>query len=259
MRGLSDAVSIPLRRGFAFSEVNSTAMCGRFVRSSSIREFCAHVGGLSEARAVLTASYNVAPSHALLLIRNTDAGDREWATLPWGFLPHWAKDASMRKPINARSEEVHKKPYFRDAFRHRRCLIAFDGWYEWRKLTGRKQPYFVKLAGAGPFAFAGLWDRWEPRDGAAIETCCILTSNACESLQHIHPRMPVVVKPNDYDRWLDRSITTRQPLEHVLQPYDGELQAWPVSTYVNDPANDEKQCTQPVRVDTSGGQGPGDG
>lgn len=219
-------------------------MCGRFVRFSPLNNLLAQMG-VPQTQPLPSVSYNLAPSDALLVIRNTDRGQREWVALKWGFLPHWAKDPQLRQPINARSEEVHKKPYFRDAFRHRRCLVVFDGWYEWRQLAGRKQPYYVTLKGEPPFAFAGLWDHWQRMDDPATETCCILTTEANESLKTIHPRMPVVVAPDNYDRWLDPAVVTRDSLAGILVPYPGDaIQSWPVSTWVNKPEHNDQRCLE---------------
>lgn len=216
-------------------------MCGRFVRYSPINDFLSRVG-IAETRARLNPSYNIAPSDALFTVRNNDRGKREWLTLSWGFLPHWAKDVKLRRPINARAEEVHNKPYFRDAFRHRRCLVVFDGWYEWRQLTGFKQPYYVTLKGQRPFAFAGLWDLWPRGDGPPIETCCILTTVANRSLEYIHSRMPLVLRTEDYDRWLDPAVIKREALEDILAFPNVDIEAWPVSKRVNKPENNDPQC-----------------
>ncbi len=222
-------------------------MCGRFVRYSPINDFLLRVG-IAETRAALNPSYNIAPSDALFMVRNDMRGQREWRTVSWGFLPHWARNPKLRRPINARAEEVHAKPYFRDAFRSRRCLIAFDGWYEWRQLTGSKQPYYVTLKGERPFAFAGLWDVWQRGEHAPVETCCILTSAAHPSLEHIHPRMPLVLGTEGYDRWLDPALTKRQELPDLLTTGDLEIEAWPVSKRVNKPENNDAACLEVVRV-----------
>ncbi len=223
-------------------------MCGRFARHSSLQEFVALIPGLSaDGRATLKPRYNIAPSQALLLARNAETGGREWVSLYWGLLPQWAKDTKARKPINARAETVHERPYFRVPFRRRRCLIAADGYYEWQRLAhGRKQPYYITLNSGGPFAFAGLWNRCLTADGP-VETCCILTTAANDATRSIHERMPVIVGPEDFDLWLDPGIERREPLAGVLSAYPSDaMHAHAVSTLVNDPANDSPRCLEPV-------------
>ena len=222
-------------------------MCGRFARHSSVRDFVRLIPGLSgETPADLNPRYNITPSQALLLARNGDEGNREWGSLYWGLLPHWAKDPKLRKPINARAETVHEKAYFRAAFKQRRCLIAADGYYEWQKRPAGKQPYYITLKSGGPFAFAGIWDRCR-LDGVDLPhvSCAILTTAANDLTRPIHERMPVIVRPGDYESWLDLEIRDREALDAILRPYpDRLMDAWPVSTYVNSPVNDSQRCIE---------------
>ncbi len=223
-------------------------MCGRFARHSTLEEFVKLIPGLAGgAKATLNPRYNIAPSQSLLLARNGEDTEREWVTLYWGLLPHWAKDTKARKPINARAETVDARPYFRSAFRRGRCLIAADGYYEWQKLPGgRKQPWYITLAAGGPFAFAGLWSRCQLADGP-FESCCILTTEANEATRPIHDRMPVIVRAEDMALWLDPEIEQRAPLERILAPYPSDaMHAHPVSRLVNDPGNDSPRCIEPL-------------
>ena len=132
-----------------------------------------------------------------------DATPREPVLLRWGLIPSWAKDEKIGyKLINARGETVAEKPSFRAAFKRRRCLIPATGFFEWQKTTDRtKQPYHITLADGRPFAFAGLWERWE-QGGPPVETCSIITTSATEELQPIHDRMPVILPTEAYDEWL---------------------------------------------------------
>jgi hypothetical protein len=126
----------------------------------------------------------------------------EIAALRWGLVPHWADDVKIGyRLINARSETAADKPAFRKAFRDRRCLILTDGFYEWQKLDGRKQPYYIRRREGKPFAFAGLWDRWNKGE-QPLESCTILTTDANELMRPLHDRMPVILDPADFDRWL---------------------------------------------------------
>jgi putative SOS response-associated peptidase YedK len=146
--------------------------------------------------------------------------------------------------INARADTVATTPAFGKAFRQRRCLIVADGFYEWKKLNGRKQPYHIGMRDGRPFAFAGLWEHWD-RGGQAVESCTILTTDANEPVGSIHDRMPVILNPRDYDLWLDPDVQDAKRLEPLLAPYTGEeMAAYPVSTLVNNPKADEPKCIE---------------
>ena len=227
-------------------------MCGRFVRHSGVTTLTELIGGLHPPNhADVRPSYNIAPSQAILSARNSEDGTREWASLSWGLLPFWAKEAKVNKPINARAESVHTKPYFRAAFKHRRCLVPCDGWYEWQKTPSGKQPHYFTLKQEQPFCFAGLWERWTPKNGdQPLETCCIMTTDANAFAAKVHNRMPVIVHPKDYERWLDPATDKRDDLEDLLGPYHWveQMDGWPVSRYVNKPANNDERCVERVDV-----------
>src|SRR5262249_24744114 len=140
------------------------------------------------------------------------------------------------------------KPAFREPLRRRRCLIPADGFYEWKRISAKqKQPYHIGMADDGLFAFAGLWDRWNGPDGKAIESCTILTTNANALLKPLHDRMPVILAPDDYDRWLDPGITDPARLTDLLRPFDGRLmRIYPVSETVNRADSEGPECAQEV-------------
>ena len=193
----------------------------------------------------LQARYNIAPSQRIAAIRiNDESKARELALLHWGFVPAWARDpASMNQPINARGESVEAKPMFRDAFRKRRCLIPADGFYEWKKTAAGKQPWRIERADGAPLAFAGLWDRWKGRDGAMIESCVILTTEANEAMRPIHDRMPVILDIGRFGAWLEASPVEASDL---IEPWPGELTAFPVSRRLNDPHHDDAGLIEPA-------------
>jgi putative SOS response-associated peptidase YedK len=163
----------------------------------------------------------------------------------WGLIPFWAKDVKIgNRLINARAESVSVKPAFRAAWKQRRCLVPADAFYEWRRLEKRKQPYMVMLRDRGPFAFAGLWERWEAPDGERIESCTIITTDANELVRQIHDRMPVILDPVDYALWLDPSAKPER-LQPLLRPaVASALVAVPVSPRVNSPKNDDPSVIQ---------------
>jgi len=193
--------------------------------------------------------YNIAPSQPIAAIRAAPAGSRrELALLRWGLIPSWSKDPAIgNRLINARAETAHEKPSFRNAFRRHRCLIPTSGFYEWLRWERGKQPYFVRMRDGHPFAFAGLWDRWESPDEGVIETCTILTTTSNAVLAPIHDRMPVILPPREYDRWLDPSLKDLESLAPLLVPFPPEeMLAYPVNPRVNAPSADDKGCIAPL-------------
>lgn len=215
-------------------------MCGRFTNMMSWDELVA-LYGLGEVRNMAPGwkpRYNVAPTQYLPVIRLDAECRRELVMLRWGLVPSWVKDPAIgARLINARAETIAEKPSFRAAFKTRRCLIPADGFYEWRRAGGAKQPYRITMANGSPFAFAGLWERWTAGE-EALETVTIITTGANKLLAAIHDRMPVIIDPADQAAWLE-ARDTAIPLA-LLQPYPAErMSAYPVSARVNSPRNDD--------------------
>ena len=142
--------------------------------------------------------------------------------------------------INARSETVHEKPAFRSAFRRRRCVVPINGWFEWRRENGEKQPYWIRPAGADAFSLAGLWERWEKGD-EPVETFTVLTTNASPALSDIHHREPVIVEDAALDEWLDPSTPSERLLAIASTANEGPFDARAVTTRVNSPRNDDPE------------------
>ena len=220
-------------------------MCGRFTLRTPAHRL-AEAFGVRELPN-LRPRYNIAPSQDVVAIRRAADG-RELALLRWGLIPSWAKQAAIgNRMINARAETVAEKPAFRAAFRHRRCLVAADGFYEWQKTDGgAKQPYYIRLADEAPFAIAGLWERWTPPDGDAVESCTLITTAANDLLKPIHDRMPVILAPADNDAWLDAEAPSAA-LGSLLRPYPAdEMAAHAIGRLVNDARTDEAACIAPL-------------
>jgi len=222
-------------------------MCGRFTLFEAdtllSRDF-----GVS-AFPLLAPRYNIAPSQPVAAVRAAPAGaGRELAFLRWGLIPSWSKDPAIgNRLINARAETAHEKPSFRNAFRRHRCLIPSSGFYEWQRLERGKQPYFVRMRDRRLFAFAGLWDRWEGPDEVVIETCTILTTAANAVLAPIHDRMPVILPPAEYARWIDPALRDADSLAPLFVPFPPEgMLAIPVSPRVNAPTVDDEKCVAPL-------------
>lgn len=214
-------------------------MCGRFtLRAPGIR-----IRTLFDlpSTPVIAPRYNIAPSQRTLAIRLVE-GVPLAQELKWGLVPSWADDPKIGyRLINARAETVAEKPSFRAAFKHRRCLIPADGWYEWQKLPDGKQPFLIDRADAAPFAFAGLFEAWE-KHGERIDSFTLITTTANSALAAVHDRMPVVLPQSAMAAWLDPKAG-KADLQELLQPApEAEFRCQPVSTWVNSPAHDDERC-----------------
>ena len=226
-------------------------MCGRFTLRTEHKLLVEQFASAIAPDDQLRIRYNVAPTQGVATLRVTES-DRQLSLLHWGLIPSWAKDAKIGyRMINARAETVAEKPSFRSAFKKRRCLVLSDGYYEWKKSTDckdRKQPYYIRMEDELPFAFAGLWERWE-RGEQPLESCTIITTDANEITRNIHDRMPVILRPENYDTWLDPEFEDQDELQSMLVPYENDnLVTVPVSTTVNSPRNDVPECIKPVAM-----------
>jgi putative SOS response-associated peptidase YedK len=165
-----------------------------------------------------------------------------------GVVPSWAKDPSIAaRLINARGEIVEEKPAFREAFKRRRCIIPADGFYEWQRAGGAKQPYYFRMNDEGLFGFAALWEEWRTAEGEGLETCSILTTEANESVSPVHHRMPVILHSDAYDLWLDEDVRKQGLRRELLCPYPAsEMTCYAVSRSVNSPRHQGKELVQPV-------------
>jgi len=220
-------------------------MCGRFARRST-REVLAEWFGVDlEDAPEFVPSYNAAPQSVQPVVRlGRDSGRPEFALLRWGLVPYWAKDAKIGySTINARAEEVETKPAFREALRNRRCLVPADAFYEWQKRGAKsRQPFAIGLKAGEPFAFAGLWERWRPKDGEPLESFTILTTDPNAILEPIHNRMPVILEPKDYARWMQPAESADRLPVDLLRPYPAEdMIAWPVADRVGNVRNDDPE------------------
>lgn len=184
--------------------------------------------------------YNVAPSQPVLVVPNDGSGAADF--FKWGLIPSWAKDPSIGdRLINARAETLAEKPSFRSAFKYRRCLVLANGFFEWHSRPGTKikVPYFIHFKDGEPFAFAGLWERWQSLDGSEIRTTTIITTEPNPLVARIHKRMPLILPRESYAQWLHPSPQAPVDLQPLLVPFPSEsMEAYPVSTLVNSPGNE---------------------
>ena len=191
-------------------------------------------------------SYNVAPSMRAPVVPNLE---RPVVTLcRWGLIPQWAKDQAIgNRLINARAETVADKPAFRQAVRKRRCLILANGFYEWKREEKGKTPYYIELSSNRPAAFAGLWEQWQGPEGGALKTFAVITTEANALMAPIHNRMPVILPPETFARWLAPEPVDPKSLSDLLVPYAAtDLVAFPVSKMVNSPTHNAPELIRPV-------------
>jgi putative SOS response-associated peptidase YedK len=219
-------------------------MCGRFVLHTPPESLAEYFD--IDAIPDLAASYNIAPSQPVAAVRVPEQ-HREMVMLRWGLLPSWAKAAKTNySMINARAETVAEKPAYRTAFRQRRCLIPADGFYEWKRTADGKQPYYIRMREDRVFAFAGLWERWIGPD-EKIDSCSIIVTEANDTIRPVHDRMPAIIRPADFDRWLDPECRDAGAMKALLQPWPAnEMTTCPVSKAVNSPVNNDAHCIAPV-------------
>lgn len=221
-------------------------MCGRFTQKESLQRIAEQLS--INALPQLNLRYNIAPSQMVACVRtNPESHERECVELKWGLVPSWAKDASIgNKLINARAETVAEKPSFSKAFKHQRCLVLAEGFYEWKREGKTKQPYYIRFKDGRLFAFAGLWERWEKQD-PPLDTCALITTSSNALMESIHNRMPVILPEQSYASWLNPGLNNTVYLSGLLEPYKAEeMEAYPVSTVVNNPRNDSPLCIGPL-------------
>jgi putative SOS response-associated peptidase YedK len=220
-------------------------MCGRFLLFTSGAALAEWLG-LPEVPA-LEPRYNIAPTQPVAAVRAGPGGGRELVRLRWGLVPPWAADPGAGPPlINARAETAAAKPSFRSAFRQRRCLVPADGFYEWVGRAGKRQPIHFRLRDGRPFAFAGLWERWQAPGGPAVESCAVLTTAANHLVRPVHDRMPVILEPTGYEAWLDPAVRDPAALAVWLRPFPAEaMTACPVGSWVSNPRNEGPACLAP--------------
>jgi putative SOS response-associated peptidase YedK len=221
-------------------------MCGRFLLFTSGAALAEWLD-LPEVPA-LQPRYNIAPTQPVAAVRAGPGGGRQFVTLRWGLVPPWSTDLAIgNRLINARAETAADKPSFRVAFRQRRCLVPANGFYEWVGRAGKKQPIHFRLREGRPFAFAGLWERWQDPGGEVVESCAILTTEANELVRPVHDRMPVIMDPDAFEPWLDPAVRDPAALGLFLRPYPADaMTASPVGAWVNNPRNEGPACLAPL-------------
>jgi len=211
-------------------------MCGRYVLYGPVSRYSEYFN--AQAGFEFGARFNVTPSQVMPVVWQ-HGGVRELTTAKWGLIPSWVKDpAGLTHPINAKAETVAIKPMFRSAFKKCRVLVPADAFYEWRAVPGGKQPNLIRLRDKSPMGFAGLLEHWAGPEGE-VQTFTLLTTEPNPLMAAIHNRMPAIIRPEDYEAWLDTKVVDVNVLQTMLSPYpDRLMEVFPVSKRVNSPAND---------------------
>jgi putative SOS response-associated peptidase YedK len=229
-------------------------MCGRFARRSTQEVLADWFGVELEDMPWFAPTYNAAPQSVQPVVRlNRDSGAREFALMRWGLVPFWAKDAKVGyTTINARAEEALTKTMYREAFKKRRCLIPADAFYEWRRIDAKtKIPFAFALTGNQPYAFAGLWERWQPKNAEPLETFTILTTDPNPLVEPMHNRMPAILEPADYSRWLEAGDVARPPVD-LLRPLPAaKMLSWQVGDRLGNVRNNDPELLAPVEAATA--------
>lgn len=221
-------------------------MCGRFSLTTEIYKL-AEEFFLENAESIeYQHTYNVAPGQKVLAVIKGEKKNKA-GYLHWGLVPSWAKDKKIGyKMINARSETLKEKVSFRRLLARRRCLILADSFYEWKLEEGVKKPVRFLMKDQVPFAFAGLWDRWN-NDGEELVSCTVITTQPNELVKDVHDRMPVILKKEHVQKWIDQDVQDQAVLNAMLTPFDARLmEAYEVSSVVNSPRNNDISCISPI-------------
>jgi len=222
-------------------------VCGRYnliTDAEALVDFFEIDQVLCEANG-LGPRYNIAPGQRVPIIRNAGRGN-ELLLARWGLVPHWSREPGTKySTINARAETVAEKPSYRDAFKRKRCLIPANGFYEWKRDGDKKTPHHIHAPDNSLLAFAGLWDHWD-KQGEGFDSCSIIVTAACRTMQPIHDRMPVILNKTQYSTWLNPAHYNRAQLESMLVPYAGSLETHRISRFVNSTANEGSECVEPV-------------
>ncbi len=225
-------------------------MCGRYYRRSDKQQIAeAFRLGLPTTFEILP-SYNVAPQSLQPVVRvNDETGERELAEMRWGLVPFWAKDSKIAySTINAKAETLATSPAYREAWKRRRCLIPLDGFYEWQAISAKlKQPFAVGLRNGALFAAAGLWDRWKDKEsGHSLESYTLITTDPNPLMEPFHNRMPVIVKPADYERWMAPADPAKLPADLLRSYPEEEMAAWKIAAAVGNVRNNNPELIVPL-------------
>ena len=221
-------------------------MCGRFSLLTNIQTLIERFK-IEAIEYRPEPEYNIAPSQMVSVVYHDSI--RKLVSMKWGLIPSWAKDSKIgSRLINARAETISEKRVFSPALKTRRCLILADGFYEWQSVGKIKRPMHIRMKSREAFAFAGLYEIWRTPTNSSVFTCSIITTTPNSLMQPIHNRMPVILRSEDEDVWLDSTVSDLGVLKGLLKKYPSqEMEAFEVSAYVNSPKNTGSECIRPIK------------
>ncbi|MCK9397879.1 MAG: SOS response-associated peptidase [Methylobacter sp.] len=215
-------------------------MCGRYNLIATGQQIMEHFR--LPSLPVHNPDYNIPPGQKILAVVQLEDGSNRAVNLHWGLIPSWSKDRAISsRLINARAETLTEKPSFKNAYRHRRCLIPATGFFEWHATEAGKQPYHIHRQDNALFAFAGVWEHWE-HDQEAVYSCAIITTAANDKMTPIHDRMPVIIMPDDYNSWLDKKTAVIEIADFLAADAYRTMMIKPISTRVNNPLHNDESC-----------------
>ncbi len=224
-------------------------MCGRFALKDAPKRIAEHFHLSGEVE--FKPSWNIAPYSSIYSITADGQNQRHLRTMRWGFIPYWSDDQNKFKLTNSKGETVAEKSLFKSAFISRRCIIPASGFYEWVVINKLKYPWYISLKSGAPMAMAGIWETWKPKDGAAIDTCSIITIGPNELMRPIHDRMPVILDEEQWQTWLSPNEKQVEHLLPMIRPYDASaMQAWRVTREANKTGDrDDAELIEPIEAD----------
>ncbi|HEY8036994.1 MAG TPA: SOS response-associated peptidase [Methylobacter sp.] len=215
-------------------------MCGRYNLIATGQQIMDHFRLVSLP--AHNPDYNIPPGQKVLAIVQLEDGSNKAVNLHWGLIPSWAKDRTIsNRLVNARAETLTEKPSFKNAYRHRRCLVPATGFFEWQSTQSGKQPYHIHKPDNALFAFGGVWEHWE-HDQETVYSCAIITTIANDKIAPIHDRMPVIIAPDDYNRWLSKKITVIEMADFLVSDAYREMLVTPISTRINNSLHNDESC-----------------
>lgn len=222
-------------------------MCGRYVLKANVNELREAYLAEPEEGFFFEPTYNAAPTTEMPVIFRKGS-ERVIDRFRWGLIPFWAKDEKPKySMINARQETITEKKSYSKPFSSQRCIVPANGFYEWRKEENGKQPYYITFTNKTFMSFAGIYERWQGKDGKKINSFTIITTDANNQVSYLHDRMPAILHSEEFSFWLDPANHDTKALKEILLPYeDKDIEYYPVSKKVNSPRNQEKELVEPV-------------
>lgn len=226
-------------------------MCGRYVLKATLEQLQKNYGAVPDGTFLMEPNYNVAPSHHMPVILETEeTGKRIIRPQRWGLVPFWADSLKTGySMINARGESLSKKKSFQKPFKSQRCIVPASGFYEWKTTESGKYPHFIKRKQSKMMHFAGLWEEWKDKENdEVVYSYTIITTDANKPMKELHDRMPALLLPEEFDPWLDPSNHDTDALQDLIRPWpDDDIDFYRVNDEVGNVRNNRPELLEPYR------------